>query len=686
MIKMAAPCAKAGLHVRASSRIVICKFTQLWLRRNFAMSSALGQNATAPGSVEEIVIPKKKTWDKLAVLKSLASTVNRDPTASRYMFQDDTYLTPRTAAEFKMYSLSLESGRNAAKYIIKSYPKFFQKDFAEPHIPCLMPETLEPQIEEVSEAALVERIKLRKLGAAVDLYDQLLQNGTAVSAEITNDLLDLICVYGDLDPMQGEASKEATEDTETPKRRGGDHRGANLLGRVWKEKNNAERIFNLMPERNERAYCALIQGMVKYGAHEKAFSTYTDMLNNRLTADVHTFNALISAAPNVREAYNEKWSLIMETLKHMEEQKVKPNLLTFNAVLKSLQRCGTMGRMQGLLTLAEMKALGIVPSLATYCHVLGIFYKAASSARSPTKIIYEVMDEVSGKSFSVQDPDDTQFFSRAMRICLDLKDIGLAYRLNGLLGEGDNWQLLGDSHQQSMYYGRFFNLLCMMEHVDVVLKWYREITPSLYFPSSHGLKDLLQALDTDNRLDLVPEIWKDIKKLGHANKAEVVEEVLALMARDKHSPEVQESFANCALDVKKAYEQRDRVKMTLEWTASALGNVTSVLLAASRTQEAWDMLELFKRNSRVPTEGLLEEFFTCAQSTNNPQLAVELVQLSNSFSLPTTPRLAHRVAQEFQLSDEQKKALPELEASDSTDSSGSESDGSETDNEYSKKE
>lgn len=40
-----------------------------------------------------------------------------------------------------------------------------------------MPETVEPQIEEVSEAALVERIQLRKVGAAVDLYDQLLQAG-----------------------------------------------------------------------------------------------------------------------------------------------------------------------------------------------------------------------------------------------------------------------------------------------------------------------------------------------------------------------------------------------------------------------------------------------------------------------------------------------------------------------------
>ena len=40
-----------------------------------------------------------------------------------------------------------------------------------------MPESLEPILEEVSEAALVERISLRKVRAAVDMYDQLLQAG-----------------------------------------------------------------------------------------------------------------------------------------------------------------------------------------------------------------------------------------------------------------------------------------------------------------------------------------------------------------------------------------------------------------------------------------------------------------------------------------------------------------------------
>ncbi|KAJ8372368.1 hypothetical protein AAFF_G00290010 [Aldrovandia affinis] len=671
---MAAPCVKAGLYIHTRNRLVLHKLEQVWLRRNFAASSTLSQHATAskPGSVEEIVIPKKKTWDKVAILKSLASTVSRDRTASDYMFQDDPYLTPKTTTEFRMYSLALESGRSAAKYVISSYPRFFQKDFAEPHIPCLMPETVEPQIEEVSEAALVERIRLRKVGVAVDLYDQLLQAGSAVSTGVTNDLLDLRGIWMRL-----------RREKSVPLGRGARRRARTRRAECGGTTTTQRGIFRLMEERNERAYCALIRGMVKYGAHRKAFDTYTDMLNSRLTADVHTFNALIAAAPTVREYYSERWDLITEMLSSMEKQRVKPNLLTFNAVLKSLRRCGTLGRTQALQTLAEMKALSIEPSLATYFHLLGIFYKAGPSARSATKIIQEVIDEVSGKSFTVRDPDDVQFFIGAMKICLDLKDMELAYRLHRVLGEGHNWRLLGERYQQSMYYGRFFNLICMMENVDVVLKWYRDLIPSHFYPTSHGLRDLLQALDTDNRLDLLPQIWRDIKQLYHANKPELVEEVLALMSRDQHSAELQDSFADCALDVKKVFDQGDGGRTALQWTSSALSHTTTILLQAHRTREAWAMLQLFQRNNRVPAEALLEEFVSCARGSSEPQLAVELVQLANCFSLPATAQLAKRVEQEFQLNPEQKKTLSELEKHGDSRDSGSDSDSSGSDSDSS---
>nr|XP_020451103.1 pentatricopeptide repeat domain-containing protein 3, mitochondrial [Monopterus albus] len=662
---MAAPGRHVGRYVQRSCRFLCNNFEQFWGHRNFGWTSALHQQAAEANKAfaETIVIPRKKTWSKEAVLEALASTVSRDPTSRPYQLQDDSYLSPRTPNEFKMYSLSQESGRAAAKYFINNNPKFFTKDFAEPHIPCLMPDTVSPRLEETSEEALKERISLRKVTAAVDMYDQLLQAGTAVSMETTHDLLDLICFYCDRDPAQEEMPQtEGMEDSVkvAPRRKGRVRRASDLLKFTWSESNNAERIFNLLPERDTRCYSALIRGMVKHGAYAKAFSMYTDMLNNRLTADVHIFNNLISAAPHVRDSYNERWDLITELLKQMSEQKVRPNLHTFNSVLKALRRCGALGRTQALMTLNEMKAVGIAPSLASFNHLLTVFYRSGSSELHSTNILQDVMSEVDGTSFTCQDPDDVLFFSTAMRICLENKDLELSYKVHNLEEVGENWRMLGDSYQQTLYYGWFFSLLCIMEHIDVVLKWYRQLVPSLYYPSAHGMKGLLQALDTDSRLDLLPTIWKDIRSLGHNNNLDLVEELLTLMARDQHSPECQESFAACALDVKSVFGNRG--SSGLEWSPSALSHITSLLLRGNKTQQAWEMLQLFKSTNRVPSEELLKDFLTVCSRDGSPQKAVELVQLSAAFCLPATSVLAKQTLAEFHLTDEQRAIVSELES------------------------
>uniref|UniRef100_A0A665T929 Small ribosomal subunit protein mS39 n=1 Tax=Echeneis naucrates TaxID=173247 RepID=A0A665T929_ECHNA len=663
---MAAPIRHVGHSIRRNGLIVLNNFEQLRGHRSFGWTSALRQQAveTKQDAIESIVIPRKKTWSKEAVLEALASTVGRDTTAYPYQFQDDPYLSPRTPNEFKLYYLSKESGRSAAKYFINNNPKFFTKDFAGPHIPCLMPETVSLLLEEVSEEALKERISLRKVQAAIDMYDQLLQAGTAVSMETTHDLLDLICLCGDRDPEQDGITHHITslcveqESGEKRGRRTKLRRDLEIQKTPWRENNNAERIFNLLPERDTRCYSALIRGMVKFEACEKAFSMYTDLLNNRLAADVHIFNALLTAAPRVRETHSERWELITELLTEMNQQKIQPTLMTFNSVLKALRRCGSMAKTKAPQILSEMKAVGVAPSLATYDHILAIFYK--SGKEQHTDILKEIVSELEGESFTCQDPGDVMFFTSAMKICLDNKDLELGYKINILVEVGENWRLLGDPYQKSIYYGRFFNLLCLMEHIDVVMKWYRQLIPSVYYPNPQGVKDLLQALDTDSRLDLLPTIWKDICSMGHDNKLDLVEEVLSLMAREKQSPEVQESFAVCALEIKKVFDP-DRSRPGLEWSTSSLSNITFLLLRVNKMQQAWEMLQLFKSNNRVPSEALLQNFLSACQSNGSPQTAVGLVQLSAAFCLPETPKLAKRALAEFDLTEEQSIRLTTIQ-------------------------
>nr|XP_020651719.1 pentatricopeptide repeat domain-containing protein 3, mitochondrial [Pogona vitticeps] len=611
-----------------------------WLRlsargRRALLEEALLPSVAAEGSVrhwsENAALQKKS--DKLAVLQALASTVKRDITAANYMFQDDPFLIPRNIREYRLYSLSKESGKNAAKYVVDTHPEYFQRDIAEPHIPSLMPPKVELQPEEVSEEALRNQIQLRKVNASVDMYDQLLQAGTTIPLDTSNSLLDLLCFYGDREPsdmdshVEEKRESEELQEASEEKRQRDTPNGRHM---TWRKNNNAERIFKLMPEKNAHSYCTMIRGMVKHRAYEDAFGMYAELLNHGFNADVYTFNALILAAKEIKSLSVERCEFIEDLLRQMKQQNVQPNLLTFNSVLKTMRFSGNPGKRMAMRTLNEMKALNIEPSLATYDHLLHIFYK----------------------------PD--KFFITAMRICLNLKDIQLAYQLNRILDTGENRKMMRNHFQQMRYWGRFFHLLCIMEQFDVIMKWYKELVPSVFYLNVEGMQSLLQALDTANHLEIVPELWKDNQQFSHHQRFIIAEEVLDLMARDVQPLETQIAFADCAASIKSLYEGGEFKQVTPEWTTSVLSHITILFARAGRAQEAWKMLEFFKKHNRIPSCLVMNEILNCIKQENQTKQAFDLVKLAASFSLPSTSDLAKRVLEEFQLSEEEKKELVEM--------------------------
>ncbi|NWT00217.1 PTCD3 protein, partial [Mionectes macconnelli] len=125
-------------------------------------------------------------------------------------------------------------------------------------------------------------------------------------------------------------------------------------------------------------------------------------------------------------------------------------------------------------------------------------------------IISEVLDEVEKRGFTPQDPDDVVYFylynPTGLLQCCDLKDVKLAYQLNKTMGKGDNWKFL-DVDRLNGYWSKFFSLLCMMEQIEVVLKWYKEMSPSLFYPTPKNILDLLQALDAADQLEVIPSVW-----------------------------------------------------------------------------------------------------------------------------------------------------------------------------------
>jgi pentatricopeptide repeat domain-containing protein 3 len=75
---------------------------------------------------------------------------------------------------------------------------------------------------------------------------------------------------------------------------------------------------------------------------------------------------------------------------------VRPNLTTFNNVLYSLARIANYREARGLAlrTLNEMRAVGIEPSLASWSHVLLIYYPGD---QSESNILNAIVDYLEGE-------------------------------------------------------------------------------------------------------------------------------------------------------------------------------------------------------------------------------------------------------------------------------------------------
>ncbi|CAM9635938.1 unnamed protein product [Lampetra fluviatilis] len=655
-------------------RHALLRVAQRSRENGFCTSIARAQQQVAAETRSEppqggIVIPRRKTWERTAVLRCLARTVAPDPTAWHYTLQDDRYLTPINMAEQKLFKLAQESGKNAAKYIVNNYPHLFTKQQAEPHIPGFMPQQLRPLREGASVEALQELIALHHAQAATLMYDSLVQAGTAVPMETANRLLDLLCFYGDREP---EGSPTMLKEEAAGVRGDTGSRGYTGDLCLCRAGNNAERIFNSMPERDAHSYCAMIQGMVKHRAAEEAFNLFVEMNNSGLKGNLYAYNAIISAIPVLRQKDTDRKDLLLDLLKAMLEQGVRPTVLTFNAALKALRRLGPFARTYSLAMLAEMRALGIKPSLASYHRLLNIHCRNSMQS-SAADLISEVLEILNGENLQCQDPEDGYFFSDTMNMCLLLKDVDLAYRLNQLLETGDNWRFLSPQ-QHSAYYSRFFTLLCQLESIETIMEFYkRYFIPSSSFPSSRILVELIQALDMNSRVDLIPSVWQDVKMFGHSERKDVVEEALAVMAREKHSPTVQAALAAVVLEVsqrmspQQQQQQQEeaavRRPLGVRWTARTLEQATQLLLRAGLTEQA--------------CEAVLREALAHLASERWSVEAVALVGAASTMGLACTAALAHTALATLQLSPAQSETLNKVLA-DSGNSSSSSSDDSDS--------
>ncbi|KAK7090734.1 small ribosomal subunit protein mS39-like [Littorina saxatilis] len=616
----------------------------LFNRKAFCTSHDLQQLSSVSASTErsvsvndkgqEIVIPRKKKRDSLSVLRALASTVKRDPDSPHYKYVDDPFLIPTSSLAKRSNALSRESGRKAARYILENYSQWFNENPAEPPVDDFMPPKLAYTHTEPTEAALIERIEKRRVNDAIEVYKKAKQGNVEFSDSTCRQFLELLCVYNAQDPpvtMMPEEfyfRKDLGHETKRP-------------SKTWKDDGMAERVFDELQEKSIEDQQNLIRGMARYLQTDKAFAMYDEMMEKKLPVHLLTFNELIRVATFHHDTYETKWKQVESLLMDMQLCGVEPDLTTFNNVLFSLSRVPYFRLAPSLLlqTLNEMKKLGIEPSLTSWKHSLVVYYP---NDNADSNLLYKIMDYLEGKELTLQQPEDAEFFVTAMkRCCVNHHDVELAFRIDRLLNTGKNAELIGDSRLENMYYSFFLRLVCMLETMDRIMEVYQRVTPHLWTPNLSVLDELLKAVELQDGFQYLPLIWTDLLLFDFQRRAELLEKLLSLMAKQKQEDTLQSQYSHIAGQLLERFkdEHGDQRPTPLS-TGPMVGHLITIAENSTDHDLAWDVFDTYCNNKNAfsgpPSDDAMKSLVAGCLERGDSEKAMAVVSFMESVEMAGT--------------------------------------------------
>lgn len=612
--------------------------------RVISTSSPVNQGSKSAES-SGIKIPAYVPRGPTDILRALSQTVGVDHTAAHFKYHDDPYLIPTSNNNKRIFALAAESGRKAAKWIKQEhadlfqvppikvinvhlliYPIPFQHSIAEPPIKAFSADNIFTEQTDVTETLLQNLIQQNEITDSITVFLLLEKNGTEVSAETKQHLLELVCFYnGDNTTSEEWIEERWFKQSMTPRERN---------RKTWKDHDLAERLFQGMEVKGSAAYDAIIRGMCKYYQAEKAWHLFETAQKEQVPLHVETYNAMILATNFLAER-DAKWEKLNGLLKTMNDNQITPNLITLNNSLATVS--STMNRQVrswALSLLAEFRRFPhIQPSLATWYFMLVIFCRD----NGPTShILVNILDEIEGQSFTIRDPRDVFFFVTAMDVCSNhLQDKDVANRVNDLVHTGENYNLIGDSFKESIYYRHYFNLLCRSEPLDVFMETYHKYVPNIYIPEPSIMENILKQIELEAAVEQLPLIWSHMVIFDQTNREPLVNLILRIMTENKtESVELQEKFSAIAGEMwqkmEDIQENPNHMGTVVNWTGPMLGQILKLTARAGNYEHAQKVfLKLDKDQHNilgVADRLAIEEFITLSVQNKEPSQAIRALQ------------------------------------------------------------
>ncbi|XP_054713008.1 protein PTCD3 homolog, mitochondrial-like [Uloborus diversus] len=554
--------------------------SNFFLHRNSKFSSSsIVKNAGSSNS--EIVVPLRIERGPTDILKALASTISKDYTAPRYKYEDDPYFIPASNVAKRAFALSKESGKKAARYFLEKYPELFKCNTSVPHIKAFDPPVVYTEEDELSPEILYECVLNLDVKNCIFIYTELKKRGVLINQETKQNLLELLCFYNNLQPVEEDYYEERYFQNAT-----------NEASR-WNMKGMAEQLF-LDMEKDGKAYSAMICGASKFNNQQIVTSLFDEMTSKNLTGTTEAYNAMILAAPYTAESGDSRWEHALYILRSMQSAGVSPDLYTMNAVLSVLSRTKRWKRSKQLALniLSEMKSLQIEPSLGTYYHILEIY----NLDFPDNSALYSIMNHIEGKEWSIRHPTDVRFFCAAMELCWkNARDKELAYRINKLLEFGNNCKLLGNAILESLYYKSFFRLLCEVEDLDKMMVFYEKYVPNIYTPEPSVTYEIIQAIHFNGLYTYLPRLCSDVLIFEHTERENILVAMTEAAGCMKHDEQVQSQLVHILWQIVEKLETRSKGRRTLfSWPGTALGNVLKTFIYGQDFEKAWSIVQKLK--------------------------------------------------------------------------------------------
>lgn len=461
-------------------------------------------------STPEIVIPPRKERGPTDILEVLASTVGKDYTAPDYKYHDDPWLIPYKNNNKRDFTLSKESGRKAARYIMNQHPDLFEQNRieAEPPITAFQPRAKYNR-DNVTVELLDNLVNSFQVQDSIDVFTLLKIKGKDIPTDLKQGLLELVAFHNESEPEE----------------EGRESRGILKEQKHWKAEGFVEQEYSSGGEATEGERVTMLVGLGRHGGGQKVWQMYEECKANKDRIPVEGYNVVISRVEK-KEGVEKGMEAIKGVLTDMKEAKVTPTVCTLIAVLEVLgvisrSKENVECRKYALDFLAEFKLLGVEMSLGVYKSLMDIYFDP-KKPKSP--ILGDIMNVLEGQDMSeCKHYQDLWFMPQAMKFCSQMNNVQLAWRVEEFFHTGNNARLLSDFQMEQVYYSNFLTVVLQNDEFETAIDLYNKLVPHTFSPMSNYYQSLLNHIHSNGALQYLGKVWDDIEISDYAQSSKSVQ-------------------------------------------------------------------------------------------------------------------------------------------------------------------